>query len=117
MSKISFTEKSFNQKDSITQQYKQAKLLGLSSTEILTILVGSLEDIITYNEVEEIECLINDDSPFFCKDLPDISIYDFLKRIIKYCKIEISTLIIMSMYIDRYSDQCSYFISNYSIYR
>ena len=105
-------------KDQLKSKSKtKVKQNNLTLNEVLPYLVKSLEEIIGHNETEEVEALINDKSPFFFNDLPEISISEFLCRIIKYSKIETSTLIIMSMYIDRYCDQCCYYISHYSIYR
>ncbi len=117
MSTLSTTAK-INIKDQLKLKQKhKSKQTNMKLNDVLPYIVNSLEEIILYNETEEVDSLVCDNSPFFFNDLPEISISEFLRRIIKYSRIETSTLIIMSMYIDRYCDQCSYYISNYSIYR
>ena len=51
------------------------------------------------NYYQKIE--LNKDGHFTFKMRPGISLFDFLQRIIKYVKIEFSTLIIAMIYIDR----------------
>ena len=119
---MSLSTTTFKTKISNEEQFKhnlkyEVKKNNITLSNVLPYVVDSLEEIIMHNETQEIEVLVNDNSPFFCTDLPEISISDFLRRLIKYSKIEVSTLIVMSMYIDRYCDQCSYYISNYSVYR
>ena len=44
---------------------------------------------------------LNQDGHFTFKMLPSLSLFDYLQRILKYVKIELSTLIIAMIYIDR----------------
>ena len=41
---------------------------------------------------------------FYCENIPNISLYDYLSRIVQYTDIQESTLIIALIYIDRYSN-------------
>jgi hypothetical protein len=58
----------------------------------------------------------NYDGHFTYKVKPPISLLDYLKRIIKYLKIEFSTLIISMIYIDRVCKE-RVFINEYNIHR
>ena len=42
---------------------------------------------------------------FYCENIPNISLYDYLLRIVKYTEIQESTLIIALIYIDKYSNR------------
>ena len=53
---------------------------------------------------------------FTCTIIPNISIYDYLKRIVKYTNVEQSTLIIALIYIDRIC-QNNYFINEHNIHK
>ena len=53
---------------------------------------------------------------FTCTIIPNISIYDYLKRIVKYTNVEQSTLIISLIYIDRIC-QNNYFINEHNIHK
>ena len=53
---------------------------------------------------------------FTCTMIPNISIYDYLKRIVKYTNVEQSTLIIALIYIDRIC-QNNYFINEHNIHK
>lgn len=41
---------------------------------------------------------------FYCENIPNISLYDYLSRIVQYTDIQESTLIIALIYIDRYAN-------------
>jgi hypothetical protein len=58
----------------------------------------------------------NYDGHFTYKVKPPITLFDYLKRIIKYLKIEFSTLIISMIYIDRICKE-RVFINEYNIHR
>lgn len=48
---------------------------------------------------------------------PDISLFDYLNRIISYSKLEESTLIIALIYIDRVCKSNHIIITDYNVYR
>ena len=58
----------------------------------------------------------NEDGHFTYKVRPPISLFDYLRRIIKYLNLEISTLIISMIYIDRICKE-KVFINEYNIHR
>ena len=56
------------------------------------------------------------DEPFSCVDKPNISLLDYLKRIIKYTKIEFSTLILSMIYLDRICKE-KIFLNEFNVHR
>ena len=58
----------------------------------------------------------NQDGHFTFKMKPNISLLDYLRRILKYLKIEYSTLIIAMIYIDRICKE-KVFLNEYNIHR
>ena len=58
----------------------------------------------------------NQGAIFTCPIVPNISIYEYLKRIVKYTNVEQSTLIIALIYIDRIC-QNNYFINEHNIHK
>ena len=58
----------------------------------------------------------NEDGHFTYKVKPPITLFDYLRRIIKYLNLEISTLIISMIYIDRICKE-KVFINEYNIHR
>ena len=64
-----------------------------------------------YNKIN-----LNRDGHFTFKMRPAISLFDFLQRILKYVKIEFSTLIIAMIYIDRICKE-KVFLNEFNIHR
>ena len=64
-----------------------------------------------YNKIN-----LNLDGHFTFKMRPSISLFDFLQRILKYIRIEFSTLIIAMIYIDRICKE-KVFLNEYNIHR
>ncbi len=54
---------------------------------------------------------------FSSKKIPSISIYDFLERIVKYSKIEKSTLVLIFIYIDQLCDMNNVDLTFYNIHK
>ena len=49
--------------------------------------------------------------------IPSISLKDYIKRLVKYTKMNISTLILSIIYIDRFCEKYKYVLSYNNIYR
>ena len=54
---------------------------------------------------------------FFAKKIPSISIISYLERILKYTKMEESTLVMMLIYIDRLCELNNFLLTNNNIHR
>ena len=78
-----------------------------------------LNDFITKNETENDEknSSFYDDSIFVCKNIPDISIENYLNRVQKYTKLEDSTLIIALIYTDRVLGNKNIKLSKHNIFK
>ena len=79
----------------------------------------TLNDYIIQNEKKKVQKNSSHyyDSDFSCKTIPNISIEDYLKRIIKYTQLEESTLIIALIYIDRILENKNFKLSKYNVFR
>ena len=78
-----------------------------------------LNDFITKNETENDEknSSFYDDSIFVCKNIPDISIENYLNRVQKYTKLEDSTLIIALIYTDRVLGNKNIKLSKHNLFK
>jgi hypothetical protein len=54
---------------------------------------------------------------FYISFIPPISLSDYIKRLLKYSKLDISTLIISIIYIDRFCNKNKYVLTPNNIYR
>lgn len=55
--------------------------------------------------------------PFYAKKIPSISLTSYLERILKYTKMEDSTLIMVLCYIDKISRNRLFFLTSHNIHR
>ena len=93
------------------------------SNEVINIVSEILEEIIgeySKNEINDDE-EINEESTlmksFISKKVPQITIKNYLKRIMKYSKPEPSTVIISLIYIDKVSENSSLKLTQFNIHR
>ena len=89
------------------------------SNKYIEIISEILDEIINenaalINEDDNFESLIN---VFKCKKPPHISIKNYLKRLMKYSKIEPSTIIISLIYIDKICENSNIQLTNLNIHR
>jgi hypothetical protein len=86
--------------------------------KITTIVASSINEIVEINSSVIYDASSNqEDSPFFSKRVPNITLEAYLKRIVKYTKIESSTLILCSIYVDRFCEKYEYFLTPHTVYR
>ena len=60
--------------------------------------------------------LVNKDI-FYLSFIPPISLEDYIKRLMKYAKMDVSTLIIAIIYIDNFCDKNQYILTKNNIFR
>ena len=105
-----------------------AKLKRSTSIEdISNVITYILQQIISENELtaRRLKSIHDDDntldncfsSLFIGTHIPSISIENFIRRIIRYCKLEKSTLILSLIYIDRYCEYTKVILSKKNIHR
>ena len=82
---------------------------------IINSISLSLKDIINEN-IKLISKDANKDI-FYLSFIPPISLEDYIKRLMKYSKMDISTLIISIIYIDYFCDKNKYFLTPNNIFR
>ena len=78
---------------------------------LLHILAENKKSKDYYKKIES-----NKDGHFTFKMVPSISLLDYLRRILKYLRIEFSTLIIAMIYIDRICKE-KVFLNEYNVHR
>lgn len=82
--------------------------------QIIKSITKNIEEIILENEKK---LYVPKYDIFFLEEIPPISLNDYIKRLVKYSKMNISSLISAIIYIDQYCDQYSYVLSYHNIYR
>ena len=84
-----------------------------SINEFLISISTLIEEIVD----EQDEKIDEHKTLFYSKVIPTISIQSYLDRVIKYTKLETSTLIIMLIYIDRVCEFNKLLITKYNVHR
>ena len=100
-----------NKKNTILPMVPSIKPDIIYTKSLLHILSENKKSKDYYKKIES-----NEDGHFTYKVKPPISLFQYLQRIIKYVKIEFSTLIISMIYIDRICKE-KVFINEYNIHR
>lgn len=107
ISKETDANSSFESQTPITEDTKH---------KIISSIASNLKDIIEDNKQKIGEKFINHDI-FYLEAIPKISLEDYIKRIYKYTKMNISSLIISVIYIDKFCENYKYILSYNNIYR
>ena len=81
---------------------------------IINSIALSLNDIINENKANS--KFVKQDI-FYLSFVPPISLCDYIKRLVKYSKMDISSLIISIIYIDNFCDKNKYYLTQNNIYR
>ena len=84
----------------------------ITYTNILIHIINQNKNLPDY--IEKVQNSL--DEPFSCINKPNISLLDYLRRIIKYTKIEFSTLILSMIYLDRICKD-KIFLNEFNIHR
>ena len=98
---------SFENQFQITENFKN---------QIISAITANLKEIIEENRQNGGEKYINHDM-FYLQAVPSISLGDYIKRLVKYTKMNISTLILSIIYIDKFCEKYKYVLSFNNIYR
>ena len=85
-------------------------------SQIITSISSNLEDLIIEN-LHNIHQLYVKNDIFFLNHIPQISIEDYIKRIMKYTQMNISSLILAIIYIDKMCEKNSYILCFNNIHR
>ena len=82
---------------------------------IITAIALNLKDLIEENKQNN--QFIYKDNIFFLEQIPPISIEDYIRHLVKYTNMNISTLILSIIYIDQFCEKYKYILSLNNIYR
>ena len=90
-------------------------LLSINKDDIIKAINSIIEEIINENSDPSKANLIENQkmTNFNTKRVPSISIINYLERILKYTKMETSTLIITLIYIDKICEKNNFLFSNH----
>jgi hypothetical protein len=86
------------------------------TNQIITSISSNLEDLIIENLNDIYQLYVKSDI-FFLNHIPQISIEDYIKRILKYTQMNISSLILAIIYIDKMCEKNSYILCFNNIHR
>lgn len=89
------------------------KLLEALSYKLTDILNSNIEEEKIYPD----EFAIQNQSYFYSVEIPDISLKDYFKRIVDLSKAELSTCMLLSIYIDRFCEAASFHLTWNTVYR
>ena len=81
--------------------------------QIINAISLNLEEIIKENDEYKEHVEID---KFYISNIPNISLYEYIKRIVKHTDMNISTLIDAVIYIDKYCERQKYVLSYHNIY-
>ena len=94
----------------------QAPISESLQTHIINSIVTNLNDIIVENQ----QRLKNNkwkDNVFYLEQIPPISLENYIHHLLKYTNMNISTLILSIIYIDKFCEELKYVLNYNNIYR
>lgn len=94
-------------------------LSPLNKDSIVTSMISIITEIIREN-MEPYKAKLREEqklNSFFTKKIPSISIQGYLERILKYSKMEESTLILVLILIDKLSENSNFLLTDNNIHR
>ena len=90
---------------------------NIDETKIIKAIVANLNDIIEENRKRINRKYISKDNLFYLEKLPNISLGDYILHLMKYNNINISTLILAVIYLDKFCEKFKYVLTMHNIYR
>ena len=120
---------SHNTDNSLFSRETEANSVNTSSTEgkfhfsiinesqIIKAIVSNLSDIIEENRKRINMKYISKDNIFYLEQLPNISFGDYILHLMKYTHINISTLVLAVIYIDKFCEKFKYVLTLHNIHR
>lgn len=100
-----------NRKSNDNESHREKKRL-------IELIYNQLQEIIIYNEnLPERELESENTSAFYNAVLPEISILDYMMRIILNGVAELSSIVLIGIYLDRFMEANDFKITKYTVYR
>ena len=85
-------------------------------THIINSVILNLKELIDENKLQGRNKYAKRDF-FYLPKIPSISLNEYVHRLVKLTKMEISSLILSIIYIDRFCDRFNYILNMYNIYK
>ena len=95
----------------------KSQLSVIGETKIIKAIIANLNDIIEENKKRINRKYISKDNLFYLEKLPNISLGDYILYLIKHININISTLILAVIYLDKFCEKYNYVLTMHNIYR
>lgn len=91
----------------------------LNINDVAVIISSTISDIIEGNNTSKNNANIKQQAktPFFSKVVPNITIEAYIQRVIKYTRLEVSSLVLMSVYIDSFCELNGFLLTKHNIFR
>ena len=89
----------------------------INESQIIKAIVANLNDIIEENLKRINIKYISKNNIFYLEQLPNISFGDYILHLMKYTHINISTLILAVIYIDKFCEKFKFVLTRHNIYR
>ena len=89
----------------------------VNESQIIKAIVANLNDIIEENRKRINMKYISKDNIFYLEQLPNISFGDYILHLMKYTHINISTLVLAVIYIDKFCEKFKYVLTLHNIHR
>ena len=89
----------------------------VNESQIIKAIVANLNDIIEENRKRINMKYISKDNIFYLEQLPNISFGDYILHLMKNTHINISTLILAVIYIDKFCEKFKYVLTLHNIHR
>lgn len=116
-SSINVDNSLYSKETTISSSSENQSQISISTkNQIIKSIMLNLQELITENEQTERKKYIQYDI-FFLEKIPPISIGDYIKRLVTYTKMDISSLILAIIYIDQFCDSYKYVLSSHNIHR
>lgn len=104
----SFISTSFESQCAISQSLKN---------HIINAVVANLKDIIVENQQNGLNKYAYKDNIFYLEQTPSISLEKYIRHLVKYTQMNISTLILSVIYIDLFCEKYKFVLTLNNIYR
>ena len=89
----------------------------INESQIIKAIVANLSDIIEENLKRINIKYISKNNIFYLEQLPNLTFGDYILHLMKYTHINISTLILAVIYIDKFCEKFKFVLTRHNIYR
>ena len=95
----------------------QSPISDSLKNHIISAITSNLKDIIETYQKQGNNQYLWKDNVFYLEQIPPISIEKYIHHLMKYTNMNISTLILSIIYIDKFCEKVKYVLSYHNIYR